>query len=479
MASSNSTGPTKYEDTIRIFRDLEENLSLFEFELRGVPVWEWVRFEVQRTILTEGEILSKNPSAQGGSLRTYLRGGRLWARNALVRNPFLSPRAERLYWGHQRRKRLDDGFWWDIYCDPIHQQEVARYVHLESPHNMDHLEPPKTDGLRYMDFIQYTGAIAAILPYVGVSLTDEERREVEGIEATFEDTFDLELDLASRIEGHLSRRKYKRPLYRRLLSRIDPDVVIVVVSYGKETFVEVCKEEGVPVVELQHGGFGPNNPGYAFPGNRTKRTFPDYLFTFGEFWRDSVELPIPRDNVIPVGYPFLEMQKEKYTPDGSSDSILFISQWAIGEELTKFAAEYARAHDATDVIVKLHPGEYDEWRCLYPWLVEAPLDVIDSDRPPLYELLASAAVQVGVYSTVIYEGLNFGLDTYLLDLPGVTRMNHLVEQGGATVVSSTDELFNALCDGPNSSESEIDYYFEPQAVENVEQALEGIQIDGL
>lgn len=471
MEPTGAAEVSAYENTVDTLFRFELENDLFELRVEGVPIWEWLRFDVHRAVLQRRGILSNNPSGSGARYRTYPRGLWLWAKNLVSRNPFMAAPAERLYWGHHRRKRLEDGYWWDIYTDPIHEKEDASFVHVEAPHEFTHRTPARTEGIRYTDFIEYSGRIADNLPGLGVSLNPSDRATVSGLESALARTLDVSLDLTSMVEARLSQRAVTRPLYRRMVTRVDPDVAIVVVGYTKETFIEVCKEEAIPVVELQHGGFGRHHPGYAFPGDRSKQTAPDYLFTFGEFWSDSVELPMPRENVIPIGYPHLERQRKRDSNVDTTDAILFLSQWSIGEALTKFAVEFAKREDDRSVIVKLHPGEYATWREEYPWLDGAPLTVIDGDEPPLYELLASSSVQVGVYTTVIYEGLNFGLDTYLLDLPGVSRMEHLIDQGGATLVESVDELREATRASDGRGFVDVDYYFEPNAIENFEEAL--------
>lgn len=474
MVGPGSEDGELYEELTQSFFEFENKHDVFDLQTDGINVWEWLRVEVQTEILKQREVLSMNPSTDDKSLRSHLKGLGLWGKNIFSRNPFFSDPIDRLYWGHQRRKQLSDNRWWDIYCDPIHEVEGSEYLHIEGPYNLGHLTPARTDKLRYIDFIHYTGRIGQTVSATRQSLTSPDRSRLKELESKLFDTFGVEIDLISRAEDSITYRAFTRPLYRRFLRRIDPEVVIVVVSYGKETFIEVCKELDIPVVELQHGGFGPSHPGYSFPNGNTKETYPDYLFSFGQFWKDNIDLPIPRKNVVPIGYPYLQQQRQQYQHVEQKEQILFLSQWTIGDGITRSAAEFAEREERMDVVVKLHPAEYDEWRSLYPWLVDAPLTVIDSDDPPLYELLSVSKAQVGVYTTVVYEGLNFELDTYLLDLPGVSQMKHLIQQGGATLVSNVDELLEAMQIRERADGFDVEYFFEPDPLEKFELALESV-----
>jgi hypothetical protein len=248
---------------------------------------------------------------------------------------------------------------------------------------------------------------------------------------------------------------------------------LVVVSYGKEPFVMACKQLGIPVVELQHGVIYPEHLAYSYPGDRIKKSFPDYLLVWGEFWREHTEFPIPDERVIPVGYPYLDQRVERYAGVESEDRLLFISQGTIGEQLSKFALAVDEHPDIDhDIVYKLHPGEYDRWREEYPWLTEANFEVVDDSERDLYRLFAESSVQVGAGSTAVYEGLCFDLETYVYDCPGTHVLQPLVEDGSAEIVSSTDTLVERL--GTGGARFERERYFAPNAVERTAEVLDSL-----
>ena len=53
-------------------------------------------------------------------------------------------------------------------------------------------------------------------------------------------------------------------------------------------------------------------------------------------------------------------------------------------------------------------------------------------------------MQVGVYSTALMEGIAFGLDTVLVDLPGNEQLAFLVEQNLARRADDATSLTNLL-----------------------------------
>jgi hypothetical protein len=248
---------------------------------------------------------------------------------------------------------------------------------------------------------------------------------------------------------------------------------MLVISYHRETFVEVCKEMDIPVVELQHGVIHSGNLEYSYPGNRPKQTFPDYLFVFGDYWKDAVEFPLPKDRIYSVGYPYFESQSERYANRESTERVVFLSQPTIGDSLYDFAVEFAEQSDLP-VVYKLHPHEYDNWKERYPRLEQSSIRVV-CDEPPLYELLAESTVQVGVRTTVLYEGLNFDLDTYIFDDVQI-HVSRLADTSYATRISTVEELSRRIATRA-SNPVDVDKFFKSNAIQNMQDALEDILED--
>jgi hypothetical protein len=248
-----------------------------------------------------------------------------------------------------------------------------------------------------------------------------------------------------------------------LFKKIQPKIIFVVVSYGKETLIHAAKALKIPVVELQHGIISKYHMGYSFPHRQIKHTFPDYFFSFGKYWAQEIQFPIKKEKIYNIGYPYLEESLKRYDKK-KSDTFVFISQWSIGENLSRFAVQFRKnTPNNIKIIYKLHPGEFDRWRKAYPWLIGSDIEVLDSDIPTLYAILAKSKWQAGVYSTAIYEGLAFGCQTYLVNLPGVETMDKLIRSGYATLIKTPEEI-NLTYHKNNSLE--LDYFYKSNSIYN-------------
>lgn len=455
------------------FLALEDEFDLFDITVDNVPIWERVRFKVNRRLMQKMGLIGTADDSESSHRSNQYDRLKTGASAITKKNPFVVPEVDVLVWGSPRRKHRDDGFWWDIYCDHIYDRVVFDYLHIEEPYFGTHKTPAKTSRIAYLDLVTIAEKVGDMVSRPNIQLDSIAHQTLSSLERSLESVFDVSLDVTGLVERMLRRRAVRKPLYEQLLHRLNPSVVLMIQSYGKETFIEVCKENGVRTVELQHGALSKYHFGYHYPGKRTKTTFPEYFYAFGDHFSSLASFPIPSKNIVSIGYPHLETALAKYTDKGankqtsSDDRVLFLSQGTIGRELAKVAVSMNEAQAFTgEIVYKLHPEEYHDWADRYPELIDTDISVIEGDSPSLYELFASATAQVGVYSTTLYEGLAFGLSTYLLHTDRVEFVWDLVEAEWATVVDSADDLIHALS-SQRAATVDRPELFEPNPWENL------------
>lgn len=444
---------------------MESELDLFSKTIQGIHFWERVRFTIFQEILKEKGIFGQAHLKSNKSI--LLKFVFLSIKNILFKNPYLSNRVDLLFVGASRRKLLSDGLYWDIYCDEIIKEIKKSYLYLEFPYVSSHFPNPKTKKLVYYDFPVIVSRFVSSF-FTRFNLNPRDREMLFQLRLSIKKNLAVDISVEKIIKNSLSIRLGAYPFYFTLLKKIRPKLVVVVCSYGKETFIEACKQLKIPVVELQHGTITPMHIAYSYPGiHRVKYCFPDYLFAWGDFWKEGTVFPISKNRIFAVGYPFLEQQVKKFS-NKKLNQILFISQGTIGSSLSKFAVELSmKCKLDYKVVYKLHPGEFGRWKTDYPWLNGSNVKVIADDRTSLYQLFSQSKVQVGVYSTALYEGLYFKLKTYLVSLPGVESMDYLIRHKYATLVSSVNDLLSALKKDESTPCIDSDFFFKPNSIINI------------
>jgi hypothetical protein len=442
------------------FLEIEDDFHLFERKINGVYFWELVRSNIFLTLLERSLSERKETQPRMEPLRKLI----FYLKSLLdfKHNPYLCGERDILFSGGQRRVLNEtDGLWWDMHVDPLLDNLNYSFVSLEYAVGIDHRTPAKTPKLRYYDFIEALGFIRRILGVAEVKLTSDEELLISDLRKRIHTAFQVELDVKRLITSRLQERKETLSLCIKLLKQIKPKIVVIVTSYAREILVEACKLLHIPIIELQHGVITPYHPGYSYPTpNSRKLRFPDYLLVFGQYWKEHTVFPIPLERVIVTGFPYLEAMVNTRSSKTRKKQIIIISQNRLGELISKFALELSKVSNFNyEILYKLHPLECHRWKEMYPWLVDANLTILDDPKTNLYNLFSESEIQVGVASTAVYEGLAFGLKTYILDIPGSVYFQPLIDAGQAYKVSSVKAFINHLSSSAESNPPDIEYLF--------------------
>lgn len=463
-------------DTIK---RMEVSLGLLRDESYGIEArlaWEASRQSVLKQ-------LSRHTGIHEASNRSAPRRkdrvrAALWhfanvVRSFTVKNPLRETRRGRvLMWGHPRRKKADDNTYEDIYTDPIRAElGDEQFIVVERPTQGKHLEPVSEKPVWHADFFQYLGdSFKAVLRRPRRSALQP---MISDVREYLKSNTGIHLPVGRIITRRARSLDANRRSYRWMLRWMKPRSVLVLVAYDAKELVLAAKELDIPTFELQHGVISPYHLGYAVAAGETLRTFPDHVLLFGPFWKRTVEYPISSERLLEIGYPHISRETSRYADVAKKDMVAVISQGTIGDRLSRFAVQLAETMpENIELVYKLHPGERKVWQHDYPWLLEAAdrrrLTVVSEFAPTLYALLAKARWQLGVYSTAIFEGIAFGCQTILVNLPGIEYMRPLIEENLAQVV---DEPAEVQLSGAEVSVQARDDLFSPNWQASLTEAL--------
>ena len=294
-------------------------------------------------------------------------------------------------------------------------------------------------------------------------LKNKDLRILSEISNDIKEEFNINIDIIRECEKAIVLFKAKSKYYRRLFNKLRPEIIVLVCSYGKEALISAAQDMGISVIEVQHGTMSKYHLGYSFKYNKDIPYFPDKLLTYGDYWKEITHIPLSSEKVISVGAPYLQNQIKKYINTTKiKKSVIFLSQGTIGKRLSHIALEFAKRNPTFEVTYKLHPNEYRVWKRVYPELCMVEklgnFKIIDSNNVPLYKLLSMSEYQVGINSTVLYEGLMLDLKTILINMPGIEYMKYLIEKKIVMTANTIEELEDCIINY-NTVSYDKDYFF--------------------
>ena len=466
-----------YDEAFRAFRNLEHRFDLFAQKIQGVYVWDHLRFKIWNEILSEVGFMEKAHSKNIGFLGLVSRITEfislLW--NSFFMNPFTFGEREFLFIGAglSRKKKLKNGRLEDIWCDlVIDHLGRDRSVLLEEPFLGRHGLFNHTEHLASTSWIKLSYGCAYFFKrFSSNALTLEELSFLEEVDSSVSKTFKIPpLHLKKRVLDVLHKHRLVQPKIIKLFKSVRPKAIFMVCSYaGREIYIEAAQALSIPVIELQHGSITSYHVGYSFDRGSFKCLSPNYFLSFGRFWEETVKLPTESQNVMTMGFPYLD-REFAMTKKTKKRQIVFISQWTIGKKLSEFAVKLSHNLPSDwNLIFKLHPREFKDWKKHYSELATSNINVLSGDSCSLYELLGESAIQIGVYSTALYEGLALGCRTYIVELCGYRNTQPLVEKGLCKLVKDPSEISFQIGSGDTSLNK--DYFFADNWQHNLNKAL--------
>lgn len=427
--------PTTIKELCEFIWYLEEKYDLLDFDIDNVKVWQYTRMQFYYKLAEASGVLSQ-PHSRLTKL-DKIKHLFSFVKNSLRDNYFSLTQKDAIVLSHARTVNVD-GELIDIYTKYLIDELLASgkdIVEFESA-NLGVHKKQKQSFSHYTDWIALAQRVYK--QFLQVNITSDKLEVLKKVEDEINTTCKSKIDLVAFAIKSIKTYKANYKIYNKIFQKVKPKTYYTVVSYGQAPIIKAAKDNGIEVVELQHGTFSKYHLGYSFP-NRKKplEYFPDKLYVWSEFWKKMIPLPIDEKCVVTDGFRYLEKQKSKFDHvEKKKNQLIVLSQGAIGNAIAEKFLKHYDIFKMYDIKYKLHPGEFDRWQN-YPALKKlSEFDNVEivKNEVPLYELFAASSLQIGVFSTALYEGVEFGCDTVLLNINGIEYMDRFIELYGVEVL---------------------------------------------
>lgn len=467
----------KLDTFTNLFMEFEYENNMFEKQIDNVYYWKYVRFIIVYDLYKYFGLSSESLNCKYQKKYKYSISERIQIN--IKKNPKFWEKRDILIIPHERKYERENGDSRCIYTNAIDQDlKISHYV-LDSKCIEGYYKKQKSKNIIYEDMdgqFPYT-------PEKKIKYTKPifEKEVLIPIEQYFQIKISIEdkNKWISSINTYLNMRAKYENYYKHVLDIICPKVIIITVGYSFNRMIlcEVAKKKGIPVIELQHGEITKTHIAYNYFQAYKNLAIPDYLFCYGELERkEEVKFPINKENIIPVGFPELERMSKKRKKEDYKIKIMFVSQ------VNQIIAQYAKSLDEIldsekyEIIYKLHPKEYDDWRERYGDIFEnSSVKVVGSFKETIYEWLKKVDWVIGIYSTVLLEATMFDVNIVVLKEELYESIPDLYEKGYAILVDSPIELATVIKEKKYKLRNkEENIFFKKNSINNMLQEIEKI-----
>lgn len=410
---------------INIFLKKEIEDKMFDREIFGINYWEYVRPVIScetNSIISGGSAMfAKNPFC----FKKYF----LNLKN--IRKYFLKKqKCDILIVSQPRRVLCNEKYknnYIDYYIDYLKRD--YKIVTLEEPSwsslgvsNTAHDFPIYTNNIYLTDlhelFFLIRKRLYKIINFKKYKNIIKEYNEVKQILNSWYIKKHDVVDFKTFFVDSIIRLEIDRKYIKKILKKTSPKLIMLhyMPSIFKEMLINECNNQKIVTVEIQHGTITKVDPlvnkcsDVSLLKNDTK-----YIFGFGKNQVNNYLLSI-KDirNVINVGFPFFEEKLKVVNKQKKKRQkiILIISQSTIGDEMALFTSKLADLLKETKykIIFKYHPNEMSKnYECL------KKKNIVEIKREKtIYDIQQLAVLQVGSYSTALYEGFAMKVPTLVV-----------------------------------------------------------------
>lgn len=413
-------------EAINIFLRKEQEDKMFDKEIFGIRYWEYVRAliscEANSTVSGGSPMFAKNSFC----LSKYLLNIKNIKKYFLIENKY------DILVVSQPRRVEENGKYKNNYVDFYIDYLKDRYkvIALEEPtwsslgvSNKPHDFPIYTDNIYFTDIHELLFIIRKFIYKIfnkkNYNKILNEYNNVQKIVNSWYDGEHKIIEFKKYFVESIIRLEIDRKYIKKILKKISPKIVMLhfMPSLFKEMLINECNKQNIVTIEIQHGTITKVDPlvnkcfDVSKLNNDTK-----YIFSFGENQVNKYYLSIKNmKNVINVGFPFFENKlKQINTSSKNVDKkyILIISQSTIGDSMAEFASKLSDLlkNSKYKIVFKYHPNEMSkDYKCL------KKNNIIEIKREKtIYDIQSQSILQVGSYSTALYEGFAMKVPTLVV-----------------------------------------------------------------
>ena len=424
--------PADLKELFEFISYLEDKYDLLDLEIEGIKPWQAHRVELyfeigRRCGVFEKELQrSMNKIEKIKSLATLVK-------NSILNNPLFNlKQVDFLMFSHPRsklvNKELIDIYSYHFLKENINKKYIEFEEHFEGKHRRI-----KNKNKRYLDYINLMRNIKT--KFINLDLDDNNKNIIKNVQLEIDKISKFSLNLEKILIFRTKQFIVTYDIYKKILQKTMPKEIYIIVSYGRAELIKAAKDLNIKTIELQHGNFTKYHPGYSYLNRDSLDYFSNEFWVWNEYWKNLMSFSIPQNNIKIYPFKYLEEEKNKYNLTKNKNQILILGQGGISDRMAKKILDNANIFKNFKIIFKLHPNEYGKVS-QYKNLLELKKkkDITIVENVDMYDLLAKSEYQAGVYSTALYEGVEFGCKTILFDLPGVEYMDKFIEMYEVEVI---------------------------------------------
>ena len=355
------------EDKIQKFLQMEYRADFFKIKIEDVFIWKYFREEIYNLLLEHNYQTETRVGKSHGILKNIkFLVKQLWViffeKNNCVH------KADVLFCNFPRKTKID-GKYVCTQLERLVQDVQQTKMIIEYPfwiediaYNKAHFDY-EDNSLFFTDKMEIQACLNVLFNFYKYRKFKKYNREKVN---QFIDIIENEMNIIinrKRMWGQMfffcNYEKNIRPKIDKLLKLIEPKCFIEVYTPNRQlaVFNEVCHENGISVIDIQHGALNHYEPiMYSYYKKCQYPHLGDFILVFGKYWKNKNNFHLSSEKIYVIGNPFLERMKKKINLS-NQEYVLILSQTRYHKLFIELCEKLLEKSNCK-IVLKLHPYEY-------------------------------------------------------------------------------------------------------------------------
>lgn len=242
--------------------------------------------------------------------------------------------------------------------------------------------------------------------------------------------------------------KIERLFYKTLFILKRPKVIFITQNGIQKGLFAAGKNRNIPIVEVQHGIIDEAHLAYSYSKNIDYKNnqiyLPTYFFTFSDFWKKNLYLPI--NEIISMGntYFFNAQNNNLITRENKNiNGLLVASSDVFGENLKDIVIDFVTIKKDIPVYFKLHPNQFLEKQYYVEKFSKFENVIVYTNEKSIYELLEQSKAVLVIQSTALYEAYHLKKIGFIYKKQTFRRHYHVFDLPNINLINNANEIAEA------------------------------------
>jgi hypothetical protein len=396
-------------DLYHKFLLFEKNNGLFVKQWLGVYFWKLIRIEILDSLI----IANDSNNISHSKKKNYYLFFKILLGSFKRFSKVKKQNFDRLVIANGRYVKSSNGKFIDHIMQDAHNSPKSKLILYLPTINGDY-PLIETNDNPLVNLNNYFDIVSSMLINKLSKLIMIRNELFSELQKILDSEFDNQINISYLINSRVLLFLFMKYRFKKILKKYKPKEVYLGCAYGKEHIISASIDEGVSVIEMQHGIIHKNHFGYHYPFSLPIPYTPHEILVYGNYWLSACNYPVnTKIRIQSFSYNRNRIDDVIRTREDELDFMYDVLLIIYENTPLKIIKKIVESHSLRKFVLKLHPVTKGYIDGIFYKDIKLTNLIVYYDEYDIYSLFMKSKVAVFDHmTTVIYESLSCGVPSF-------------------------------------------------------------------